>query len=185
VSVVTGERPDHAARVGLAAQRERRQVERGRPSLRPRLQPLDVFRGQIEFQHVVEKRPRLLVIEAKLAGAQLGELATGTQPTQRQRRIVTCRQNNPKRVREALDQVGEPFLDLHVRDQVVVVEHENDSPVESSKIVQEQGQNDLNQSCARGPVCRQRPRPDLRFDRAQRRNQVGEETHGVVVVVVE
>jgi hypothetical protein len=48
VAVVARESVDHAARIRFTAQRERRQVKRGRPPLRPLLQPLDVRRGQSE-----------------------------------------------------------------------------------------------------------------------------------------
>jgi hypothetical protein len=185
ISVVAGKCVDHAARVGFAAKRQRGQVERGRPSLRPRLQPLDVRPGQIELEHAVEKRRRILVAEAKLTGTQLGELAAGAQSTERQRWILTARNDDVKRLREALDQVGKPLVDLRVRDQVVVVENEDERPLETRYVVQEEGEHDIDESYTGGLLRRQRPRPDLRLDRAQGRDHVRKETRRVVVVVVE
>src|SRR4029453_14818666 len=99
------------------------------------LQPLDVRRGQSEPEHAVEKRCRLRVAEAKLTRADLGELAARAQSPERQRRILTGRNGDVKRVREALDEVCEPFLDLRVGDQVKVVEDKDQPSLETGGVV--------------------------------------------------
>jgi len=87
VAVVARERLDEAAGVGPVAQRQRGQVQGGRPALGALLQPGHVGGAQPQPEYLVEQRRRLLQAEAQLLGADLQQLPADTHPGQRQRGI--------------------------------------------------------------------------------------------------
>ena len=87
VPVIPGEAVDERGDVLSPLHRERRQLQRGDPPFGAPLQRCDVGRGQRQSHHPVEVRRGLAWREAQIGGADLGELATPSQPRQRQRRI--------------------------------------------------------------------------------------------------
>ena len=173
------------ARVRSSAQRQRGQVQGGRPALGPRLQPRDVRGRELETEGIDQECRRLLVAEAKVAGAHLGQLAPGAQAAQRQRRILPRREDEAQRARRALDHVGEGPVHVRVGDDVVVLDDEHEVTVEAGDVVEEQGQHDLDEIRAGAAQGRQRPAPELGLDPLQGRRDVGEEAGRVVVVLVE
>jgi hypothetical protein len=69
--------------------------------------------------------------------------------------------------------------------QVVVVEHEDDPLPESSQVVEEEREDDLDDLSASNRVRRQDAPPKLWLDAAQSLDQVGEEASRIIVVLVE
>ena len=85
---------DGGERIGHAAKPERREHERGGPSLGARVQQLDLVVAETDVAALDEQLTRLGGRERELVRAQLGERATGTQPRQAERgsmRVSTIR----------------------------------------------------------------------------------------------
>ena len=126
VPVVPGEAGDEAGDVVAALDRERGQLEGGDPAFGARLQRGDIPRRQVQAHHLVEVRGGLVRREAQIGGADLDELATPPQASQRQRRVGAGRDHQVHRCGQVLQQVRHPALDVGRIDHVVVVEHQHD-----------------------------------------------------------
>ena len=181
MSVVAGEGLDHAARVRLPAQGERGEVERRRPALRPYLEQLDVALGQVEAESVVQERPRFGVAETQLARAEFCQLAPCAKPGERKRWILACGDDNVERPRQVLDQIGDPLVDVVIRDQVVVVEHKRELLLHGRQLIEQGCERRSTRRAVRG----RRERDEVGLDGSQRGNDVEEEADGIVVVVIE
>lgn len=83
----------------------------------------------------------LLGREAQIGGAELDELATPSQPGQRQRRVGAAGDHQVELGRQVLQQEGHPVLDLAGVDDVVVVEHQHDLVRERAELVEQRGQD--------------------------------------------
>ena len=121
VPVAAGERGHERGGIGLSAQRQRGQLQPGRPALGPgrqrRHRPLRQRR-----RRVLEQFGGLRGHEPKLGLAYLGQLAARSQPRQRQRRIAAAGQRHAYPVRPVLDQERERLVHLPRSDHVVIVE---------------------------------------------------------------
>ena len=111
VLVLAGEPDDRAGGVAAAAKRQRGQVQRGRPAFRPPLQSHDVRKAEPQAQHLGEQVPRLAGGEAQVGGMQLGELTTGPEPGQRERRLGPGDHREVQAVREVVDEERELVVD--------------------------------------------------------------------------
>ena len=86
-AVVAGELADEGARRGMTAQRERREIYPGRPSLGPFDEIVQVGLSEFDGRHGVHQRGGLSRREAQLAGPDLQHFPRSPQPRQRQRRV--------------------------------------------------------------------------------------------------
>jgi hypothetical protein len=184
ITFVAGEALDQCARIRMPAKRERRQIERGRPALRPRLQPFDVRGRELQTEGIGQECRRLLVAEAKLAGTQLVQFATGAQLAQREWWVLPRCDDEAQADRRMLDEVGERLVDLRYCDHVVVVKDKREVAVEAGQVVEQQRQHDLDELGPRAAQSGQRTATDVGLDASQRRDHVGEKARRVVVVVV-
>ena len=126
VAVVAGEAGDEAGDVVAALHRQRRQLEGGDPPLGAPLQRGHVRCGELQAHHPVEVRHGLLGREAQVGGAELDQLASGSQPGQRQRRVGSAGNDQVQPRRHMVEQERHPLLHLGRIDDVVVVEHQHD-----------------------------------------------------------
>ena len=111
VLVLAGEPHDRPGGVAAAAQRQRGQVQRGRPALGPPLQGQDVRPAEPQAQHLGQQVSRLAGGEAQVRGVQLGELTTGPQPGQRERRLGPGHHREVQAVREVVDEERQLVVD--------------------------------------------------------------------------
>ncbi len=87
VSGVAREAGDELGDVHAPLHRQRRQLEGGDPPLGATLQRRHVRSGELQAHHAVEVRDRLLRGEAQVRSTDLDQLASGPEPSERQRRI--------------------------------------------------------------------------------------------------
>ena len=119
--------------------------------------------------------------EAQVGGAQLGQLAPGAQPGQGERRILAGGDHQVHPRRQVLEQEGEGIVDRFGIDRVVVVEDEDEIVREGGDLVEQGRQDRVGRRWLRGLERTQHPRADLRRDRLQRGDEIGQEARGVVV----
>ena len=92
--------------VGSVLQRERGEIEPGRPSLRLLHQSFDIFGREAEPEAAVQEGVRLLAGEPQVAGPQLEQLTVGAQRTHRQDRLCPAREHELEPWRRMLDEPG-------------------------------------------------------------------------------
>ena len=115
VPVIPGEARDEAGDIVSPLHRERRQLERRDPPLGAPLQRRNVPCGQSQSHDLVEVRRCLVGRETQVSGADLDELATRSQPRQRQRRVGAAGDHQMDLGGQVLQQEGDPFLHRVVR----------------------------------------------------------------------
>ena len=184
VAVVPGEAGDEAGDVVSPLHRERRQLERGDPPLGAPLQRCDVLCRQRQSHHPVEVRRGLVGREAQIGGADLDELATPSQPRQRQRRVGAAGDHQVDLRGQVLQQEGHPVLYVARLDDVVVVEHQHDIVRDCAEVVEQSGQDRFDRRLGRLQE-RERTCTDSGRRRLQRGDQVRPEHRGIVVALVE
>ena len=136
-ALISAELTDGGERIGHATKPERREHERGGPSLRACVQQLDLVVAEADLAAFDEQLTRLGDRERELVRAQLGERAAGTQPRQAERR-VDARDHDQACVRgEMLDGVVDRRQGITVRDGLQVVEHDHELAPEASDPVQQ------------------------------------------------
>ena len=123
--------------------------------------------------------------EPQVGGAQFGQLAPGAQPGQRQRRILTGGDHQVHRWRQVREQEGEGVVDRFGIDHMVVVEDKDEIVRQGGDLVEQGGQDRCGRQRRRGVEHSHHPRPDLRRDRLQGSDEVGEEARRVVIPVVQ
>jgi hypothetical protein len=123
VPVAAGERGHERGGIVLPAQGQRGQLQPGRPALGPGRQRRH-RRIRQSRRRVLEQLPGLRGGEPQVGRADLGQLAAGPQPRQRQRRIAAAGQHHADPGRPVLDQECERLVHLPCADQVVIVEDE-------------------------------------------------------------
>ncbi len=165
-------------------QRQGRELECGDPALRPAFQGADLGGGQPQA-HPGEVRRGLRLGEAQVGGTYLGQLASGSQPREGQRRVGPRGDDQAELGRQVVDQERHGLVDLGRVDDVVVVEHEHDVLVGAGEVVDDAGQHGGDgrtagrlQECLRG-----RAQPGRR--RAERGEHVGPVGRGVAVTGVQ
>ena len=86
---------------------------------------------------------------------------------------------------KAFDQVRDCLVYLRIRNEVVILDDEDQLTFDTNEVVQQQRQYDLDERCSRSPQCGERTFAELRLHASQRRGDVGEEARRIVVVFVE
>lgn len=168
-------------------QRQRGELERGDPPLRPLHQGGGVLRGEAQSRHLVEVRRDLVVGEAQIGAADLDQLAARAHPGQRERRVGAAGDHQVQPRGEVLQQERQPVVYVARIDDVVVVEHQHDVVHEGAQGVEQLGEDRLDRWSGR-PQERQRLRaePARRSGGPlQRGDQVRPEQRGIVVPPVE
>ena len=127
-AVAAGEPGHEGADVGVALQRQGGQLQPGHPAFGPVPEGGHGCLGQFGPDGRSEQLGGLLAGEAQVGLAQLGQLAAGPQPGQRQRRVGAAGQHQPQLRREALQQDRQAVVDRWRLDQVVVVQDQHDLP---------------------------------------------------------
>ena len=89
----------------------RRQLQTGDPTFRPLFQGSDPLRGEVQAHRTSEEIRRLLVGEAQVGGADLGQPFPGAQPRERQRRTRASGDDQVHRRRPVVKQKGEGVVD--------------------------------------------------------------------------
>src|SRR5215207_11671020 len=97
------ERADERPPVRRAGERQRSEVDPGRPALRPGDEEVDVGRRQRELEPVVQELPRLAGREAQVVGAQLDQLAARAERAEREGRVSPRGDDELDRGRQPLD----------------------------------------------------------------------------------
>ena len=104
----------------------RGQLQAGNPAFGAGFQRGDVVRGEVQAHHLVEELGGFGGGEAQVGGAQLGQLAPGAQPGQRQRRILAGGDDQVHLRRQVFEQKGQGLVDRLGINDVVVVEDEDE-----------------------------------------------------------
>jgi hypothetical protein len=125
IAVAAREALHEAGRVVVVLQRDSRQLEPGNPTFGPILQGGHGRCGKLSPSHGTEQGRRLLEGEAQIGLPELGQLAAGPPPRQRQRRVGATGDHQPQRRGEVLEQELQRLVDLRCLDQVVVVHHQH------------------------------------------------------------
>ena len=115
VAIVPGKAGDEAGDVVASLDRERRQLQGSDPALGPTLQRRDIPRRQVQIHHLVQVRGGLVGREAQIGRADLDELATPAQATQRQCRVGAGGDHQVHLWRQVLQQECHPVLDVAAR----------------------------------------------------------------------
>ena len=124
-AIVTRERRADTT-VGTARlQRERREIEAGRPPFRP-LEHL-LRDGVRELgARTLEQRARFPDVHRELVDTDLDDVATGPESRDRDRRIAACRQRELRTGREVQRELGDRVEALGVLQEIDVIERERD-----------------------------------------------------------
>ena len=148
----------NACRSAALAQRQRGELQPGRPALGALLQQLDVAGLEAERERAVEQRVGLGAVELQLVGAHLDQLAGGAQAGERQRRVGARRERELERPRRVPQQERHRRVDELVLQHVVVVEHQHDRLGQLRELVDEPRQHDVDQRRAGVRQRRRAPR---------------------------
>ena len=185
VAVVPREAGDEPGDVVSSLHRQRRQLQGGDPPFGTPLQRRHVRGRQLQAHHLVEVRRSLVRREPQVGGTDLDQLATRSQPRQRQRRVSAAGDHEVQPRRQVVEQERHRVLDLAGVDQVVVVEHQHDVAAGRAEVVEQRRQHHLDRGRLRRGQELQLVRADPGRHRPQRRDQVAPEGHRVVVTRVE
>ena len=171
----------HAFRAGL--NRQRRQVQAGRPTLRPLGQPRDLVRVELD-PCSTEQQPRLLLVQAQVLDTHLVHPSLRPPAGQRQRRLLPTRDRNLRARRNVVEQLRQRVQTGPTGDSVQIVEHQHQRAPEPSKRSPE-----TRNPCrpARCPwACQRAERLTReRLDTVNRCRDIAQEHHGVIVSPVQ
>ena len=115
----------------------------------------------------------------------LGQLASGPKPGQRERRLGAARDDELDGTGKVIEEEGEPDVDLRVRDHVVVVQHEHDLVRQRRELVAERGEDLGDDAEPRRPQHGERRVARGRVEPAERMDRIGPEPDRIVVAAVE
>ena len=177
------ERTHQAGLVRAARERQRGEVDPGRPPLRAPDERLDVGGGQVEREPAVEELVRLGGREPQRVRAELDQLAARPQRAERQRRIRPGRDHELHVRRQVIDEPGDGLARGTGREPVEVVEHQHHL-ARFGERVDEPRQHHLEHG-RRRKERRQRRVRQARARAAQRLDHVRPEDDGVVVALVQ
>jgi hypothetical protein len=185
IPVAAAELVHKAGRVGVAPQRQGRQLQPGRPPFGALLQRRHGSLGQLRPDGRVEQLGGLLRGEAQVGFAQFGQLPAGAQPRQRQRRVGAAGQHQPQRPWQVLQQ--QPQRGVHRRrlDQVVVVQHQHQLVGYAGQLVDQRRHHRLQRGGLQVGKQRARPLGNPRAHPVQRGDHVPPEPRHVVVALVQ
>ena len=115
-----------------------------------------------QAHHLVEVRRSLVRREPQVGGTDLDQLATRSQPGQRQRRVSSAGDHQVQPRRQVVEQERHRVLDLAGVDQVVVVEHQHDVAAGRAEVVEQRREHHLDRGRLRRgqqlQLVRRRPR---------------------------
>jgi hypothetical protein len=185
VPVAARERGHEPGRVGMSLQRQPGKLQAGDPPFRAGRQGGHAAGGEVEPGGLVQQRGRLLLGEAQVGGAQLGELPAGAQPGQRQRRVGAAGHHQPQRSRQVLQQEAERLVDRLGLDEVVVVQHQRGLLGPGGQLVDDGGHHRLQRGRLGPAQQRGEPLTDRDPRPVQRGGDVAPEPHRVVVAGVQ
>ena len=176
-AVAAGERLDEAGDLAVAAVAggERRQLEAHRPPLGAGLERGHQVGRQPELHDVVEEPVGLFGGEAQVAAADLDQLAAGTQPGQRQRRVGAGGHGEGDVWRQVLEQLSDDVVDTRIVDHVVVVERQHRGTGHQVEVVDQAGDDRIRLERLRTLEPDERVGADLGHDGLHRCDEVAEE----------
>ena len=145
------------------------QLQAGNPTFGTGFQRGDVFRREVQAHRLVEKFGGLRGGEAQVRGAQLGQLAPGTQTSEWQVRILTGGDDQVHLWRQVLEKEGEGVVDPLGVDQVEVIEDQDDPVREGGYLVDQRGQDGFGRRWLGGAERAQCSFPDAGFELSARR----------------
>ena len=177
------ERRHQRVLVRLAGQRQRGQVDPGRPALGARDEQVDVGVVEAELEAAVEERPGLLGGEAQRVGPQLEQLPVRPQRAERQGRVGPGREHELERRRHVVDEPRDALPRRRAGEPVEVVEHQRQLGL-LGELVDEPRQQHLDDR-RRGGGRGQRLVREARAGAAQRLDDVRPQHDRVVVALVE
>ena len=177
--MAAGERGHERSGILVSAQRQRGQLQPGRPALGPGRQRRHRRVRQVR-RHVLEQLPGLRGREPQLGLAYLGQLAAGPQAGQPQRRVAAAGQHHAYPGRAVLDQEPERLMHLRRADHVVIVEDKQHLLL-PGQLVDQRRDQPLERRRRGRPEQRGHPVPDPGPRPVQRGHRVAPEPGRVVV----
>ena len=165
--------------------RERRELEAGDPAFGPDVQSGDIISREAQGHHVVEEGGGLVRGETQIVGADLEQLTTRAQATERQRRIGAARDNQVQLWRQVVEQKGHALVNRLGVDQVVVIEHQQDVLRGGADLIEQGPEHRLDlaaaaANCSSASVLL----PISPLHRLERGDDVGPEQRGLIVALV-
>src|SRR6185503_8073929 len=116
--------------IGRVTQRERGQVDAGRPALGARVEDIQRLGSEPETELLVEEGSLLVLREAEIEGAELQQPALGAELRHGDRRVGAARDDELDATRLRFHEVGEGLMAGRGVDGLVVVEHEGELHVQ-------------------------------------------------------
>ena len=184
-TVSAGEGPDEPGGVLSPLHRERGQLQAGDPAFGAGFQGGDVFRREVQAHHLVEKFGGFGRGKTQVGGAQLGQLAPGAQAGQGQLWVLAGGDDQVHLRRQVLEQKGEGIVDRSGIDHVVVVKDEDEIVRDGGDFVEQGRQDRFGRRWLRGLERTQHPCSNLRRNRLQGGDEVGQKAGGVVIPFVQ
>ena len=170
---------------GMGPGRQRGQLQPGRPPLGARLERGHECGLQPQPHHLVEELLRFVGGEPEVRGPHLHELATRTQPRQRERRVGPSRHRQRDLWRQVVQQEGHRLMDGGSLDHVEVVERHHRGTGEDVEIIDQTDQDGIRRSGASGLQQGQRVDTGLGFGGLDRGHEMGQKPSEVGVARVE
>ena len=183
VAVAVAEGGGRRDAAGPGVQLERREVEPGRPALRPMDELGDVGQRQLQ-PGAGEQRRGLLDVQRQVLGPELEEPASGPQSGDRKARFAARDERQLRPVGQVPAEQGDEPEHVGVADLVHVVEDEQDRPRQAGHREGERRQ-DPGPDRDRSPAEGAEEVGVERLDPVDRRREVGEQHDRVVVMAVE
>jgi len=181
VPMAAGELFHEGLGVGALPQRQGGQLQPHRPPFGAGLHGGDHLRRQVEPPHLAQERRRLLVGEPQVGGAQLDQLARGTKPRQRQRRVAAAGDHQMQPRRQVAQQEGHAVVDRPRIQQVVVVDHQRKLRARRLQLAEQGGHHPLAGQATRSGQLRQHLLGEAAARAVQRRDHIPPEACRVVV----
>ena len=174
-----------AGGAGMGPGRQRGQLQPGRPPS-VRASSAATSRGlQPQPHHLVEELLRFVGGEPEIRGPHLHELATRTQPRQRERRVGPSRHRQRDLRRQVVQQEGHRLMDGGSLDHVEVVERHHRGTGEDVEIIDQADQDGIRRRGASGLQQGQRVDTGLGFGGLDRGHEMGQKPSEVGVARVE
>ena len=120
---------------------KRGQLQTGNPAFGAGFQSGDIFRRETKTHRLVEKLGGFGGGKAQIGGAQLGQLAAGTQPGQGEMRIFTGGDDQVHLRRYMFEQKGESVIDRSGLDYMIIVENQDKIIRDGGDLVEQGRQN--------------------------------------------